>query len=423
VRYLLAVQAPVYPIDSNRFATESAFAIHLKSISRALEPQFDCLVLLAPVLTREAYDRSKSSLTELSAIDDSIAHMPVPEAGMSIVDFWKNAWPLWRRLRSTVKTVGFVHSGMSADTWRPFLAMLNLAAWVERRPSLFAIDIDFRKLSRRSYELGTWSRKSYLFNRVFHDVAKRFQVWFAIRTSDLVLLKSTSMVSDLGGGRENVRFFLDAAHGDDDVISAAQLEQRLARFNTRDRDLRVVYFGRLVPYKGCDLMLEAIAAARARGAGVTLTLIGDGESREELRSQADRLGLAGAVTFMPSVRYGPALFDLVDQADIAIAAPKIEDTPRAALDAMARGLPLVAFDIDYFKTLAETSGAVLLASWPKSASLAEQLQHLDSDRSRIVEMSRKAVVFARANTQDIWLRRRVAWTFDALRRRDRQAQP
>jgi glycosyltransferase involved in cell wall biosynthesis len=420
--YLIAVQAPAYPLGPGRFAIESAFAEHLKMMVRMLEGRFDRIVLLAPTLAPQVYEHSKSSLAELSAGDDRIVLEPLPEAEFSIGRFWWNIRPLWRRLRGIAKQAGIVHTGMSESAYRPYLALLNLAAWLESKPIVFFIDIDFRQLSRRYYKLGDWSYKSYLINRLFHDKVKRAQVGWAIRNCDLVLLKSVSMVAELGQGRDNVKFFLDAAHGDKDVISNAQLEQRIARLDDTARELQIVYFGRLVPYKGCDYIVEAVARARARGARIAMTFIGDGECLPQLKEQAHALGIAGSVTFLPSVRYGPELFDLVDRADLAIAAPRVEDTPRAALDAMARGLPIVAFDVDYNKTLSETSGAVAIASWPEPASLADQLLNLDKDRSRIVEMSRKAVAFARENSQDFWLQQRLRWTFEAFDRRSAVAE-
>jgi glycosyltransferase involved in cell wall biosynthesis len=164
-------------------------------------------------------------------------------------------------------------------------------------------------------------------------------------------------------------------------------------------------------------MVEAIASARAKGARVKMTFIGDGEVLPDLKQQVDRLGVADAVAFLPAVPYGRSLFDLVDQADLAIASPKVEDTPRAALDAMARGLPILAFDIDYFRSLAEASGAVALATWPNAQSLADALKRLDDDRSQLARMTASAVPFARENSQDKWLKQRLAWTLEAIARR------
>ena len=121
--------------------------------------------------------------------------------------------------------------------------------------------------------------------------------------------------------------------------------------------------------------------------------------------------MENAVSFHPLVRYGASLFQLLNDAHLAIATPLTEDTPRASFDAFARGLPLLAFDITFYRDLAE-SGAVALATWPSVEFLAEQLVVLSQDRQRLARMAEAAVVFARENTQAYWLNKRIGWTLN-----------
>ncbi len=60
--------------------------------------------------------------------------------------------------------------------------------------------------------------------------------------------------------------------------------------------LRACFVGRLVPYKGPDMLLEATAPLLRDGA-MTLQMIGDGPMREALVAQANTLGISKAVTF------------------------------------------------------------------------------------------------------------------------------
>jgi glycosyltransferase involved in cell wall biosynthesis len=82
---------------------------------------------------------------------------------------------------------------------------------------------------------------------------------------------------------------------------------------------------------------------------------------------------------------------------------------------MARGLPVLAFDISYFRDLSQASQAVVLARWPEPAALAERLEELAADPERLAAMARCGVVFARSNTQAVWLERRAAWMRDVMR--------
>ncbi len=60
--------------------------------------------------------------------------------------------------------------------------------------------------------------------------------------------------------------------------------------------LRIAFVGRLVPYKGPDMLVEA-AIPLLRDGLATLDVIGDGPLMQELRGQVDAAGVAGAVRF------------------------------------------------------------------------------------------------------------------------------
>jgi glycosyltransferase involved in cell wall biosynthesis len=59
--------------------------------------------------------------------------------------------------------------------------------------------------------------------------------------------------------------------------------------------LRVAFVGRLVPYKGADMLLEAVAPL-VRAGQVRVDVVGDGPEREALSRQVAAEGLAGGVT-------------------------------------------------------------------------------------------------------------------------------
>ncbi|MET0209250.1 MAG: hypothetical protein ABW220_09405 [Burkholderiaceae bacterium] len=133
-----------------------------------------------------------------------------------------------------------------------------------------------------------------------------------------------------------------------------------------------------------------------------------------MKQQVREAKLDDAVEFEPPVAYGAPLFERLRDVHLSVAAPLIEDTPRAAFDSMARGIPIAAFDITYFQDLARESGAVRVTNWPEAEGLAQAFVELAADRPRLAGMSRAAVAFARANTQDIWLKRRTQWLLELV---------
>jgi glycosyltransferase involved in cell wall biosynthesis len=117
---------------------------------------------------------------------------------------------------------------------------------------------------------------------------------------------------------------------------------RFAAPQTRDPGpLRAVFLGRLVPYKGPDMALEA-AAPLMRAGRLTLDIVGDGPLMEPLRAQAEALGLAPAFHgWLPQERAAR----VAGAADLLLFPSVREFGGGAVVEAMALGLcPLV---VDY----------------------------------------------------------------------------
>lgn len=94
--------------------------------------------------------------------------------------------------------------------------------------------------------------------------------------------------------------------------------------------------------KGLDLLLEALAVARAHcPRPLLLTLIGSGPDRARLEAMAARLGLADQVRFAGECR---APQRLVAQADLFVLPSRREGLPNALLEAMAVGTCALAAD-------------------------------------------------------------------------------
>jgi glycosyltransferase involved in cell wall biosynthesis len=103
----------------------------------------------------------------------------------------------------------------------------------------------------------------------------------------------------------------------------------------------VIATGRLAQEKGFDLLLEAWAAASAARPGWVLRIHGAGPEREALEGQAQRLGITGSVEFAgPTDEIAAALV----RGSVFAAPSRAEGFPMALLEAMACGLPCVAFD-------------------------------------------------------------------------------
>ncbi len=104
---------------------------------------------------------------------------------------------------------------------------------------------------------------------------------------------------------------------------------------------RAIAIGRASPEKGFDVLLEALARARAAGADVRLELVGSGPERGRLVAQSERLGLGDAVTFVDPIARA-ALHARVLAAHAVVVPSRREGLGLVAVEALALGRPVIA---------------------------------------------------------------------------------
>ncbi|MGF1465489.1 MAG: glycosyltransferase family 4 protein [Sandaracinaceae bacterium] len=104
---------------------------------------------------------------------------------------------------------------------------------------------------------------------------------------------------------------------------------------------RFAFLGRLIPLKGVDIAIEALA--KMRHADARLTVVGDGPSREEWEGLARRLGLEDRVTFTGWLKQAEAAIHLRD-ADALLMPSLHESGGNVVLEAMATSVPVIAVD-------------------------------------------------------------------------------
>ncbi|MES9604653.1 glycosyltransferase [Actinomadura sp. NPDC000929] len=107
-------------------------------------------------------------------------------------------------------------------------------------------------------------------------------------------------------------------------------------------DLPVVAcVGRLAYEKGVDLLLEVWERVAGRHPGWRLHVYGGGPDEEDLRARADAAGLSGSVEFRGVVC---EVEEALVEASVFALPSRAEGFPMSVLEAMAYGLPTVAFD-------------------------------------------------------------------------------
>jgi glycosyltransferase involved in cell wall biosynthesis len=112
-----------------------------------------------------------------------------------------------------------------------------------------------------------------------------------------------------------------------------------------DGRIRVLFYGRLEARKNPELALRAVAAARANGLEVSLTMVGrnNGDYTERvLRPLQAELGLHD-VTYIPHVDVD-SLRQILADSDVAILASRFDNSPLTIFEALSSGVPVITSD-------------------------------------------------------------------------------
>ena len=216
------------------------------------------------------------------------------------------------------------------------------------------------------------------------------------RVSDTLIGVSTATVDDLVrlhiAGRSKFRVIpigLDLAPFADPPAGAREGFRRES--GVGPEEILLTYVGRIAPIKRVDVMLRAVARARALGAPVHLAIVGDGAQRPELEQLAASLGIAESVRF---VGYRAEVTSVAAGADVALLSSDNEGTPVSLIEAAAAGTPAVATAVGGVPDVV-TPETGILASAGDSDALASAIVAMTTDpetRQRLGEAARRHVM-------------------------------
>lgn len=161
------------------------------------------------------------------------------------------------------------------------------------------------------------------------------------------------------------------------------------------RAIEIVAVGRLIPKKGFDVLIDAIAKVRGSIAAQG-TIIGGGPEETRLREQVTRLGVGDRVELLGARPNAEAL-RIVDRADLFVLPCRVDESgdrdgiPVALMEAMARGVCVISGDLPAIRELILDGKTGVMVPPGDVAALAAALDRVGRDaglRSRLGEAGR-----------------------------------
>ncbi len=178
---------------------------------------------------------------------------------------------------------------------------------------------------------------------------------------------------------------------DQEVFFPRDRSEARRRLKLEAEDKILLSVGALVPVKGFDRLIDAMALLKREEQGSLLKLfvIGEGSERRALESRISNLKLEARVRLL-GAKPQAELADWYSAADLFCLASHREGCPNVVIEAMACGLPIVATNVGGVAELvaAETGRVFEAYSAKKIAEEVEKALAVDWNRNLIAHFSR-----------------------------------
>jgi glycosyltransferase involved in cell wall biosynthesis len=163
-------------------------------------------------------------------------------------------------------------------------------------------------------------------------------------------------------------------------------------------------------YKNQSGFLRIAAQVRQHMPHAEFVLVGDGPLRPELEQEAASLGLGASAIFLGDRQDMPAV---LASFDVAVNTSDSESLSNVILEAMAAGLPTVAYNVGGNSELVTEERGVLIAAGDE-ASFAGSVQKLLADSALREQLGRNAQRFVKENFSLDQVRQRYADLYVSL---------
>lgn len=145
-------------------------------------------------------------------------------------------------------------------------------------------------------------------------------------------------------------------------------------FGLNEEDYVIVNVARFEPQKGHSFLLQALKDLLPKvNQKVVVLLVGSGNEQEKIEAETRQLGLQDMVYF---TGYRKDVPDILAASDVSVMTSYYEGIPRALMESMALGLPVVATDVPGTRSLIRPSQTGFLVKYGDVAGFSGALVNL-----------------------------------------------
>ncbi len=182
-----------------------------------------------------------------------------------------------------------------------------------------------------------------------------------------------------------------------------------------------LFVGRLVPYKGLEIFLEAMADLP----GAEAVIVGEGPLLASLSALVEKLGMEGRIHFAGPMDAAQVAEHMAHARALVLPSVNASETfGLVQLEAMAAGVPVVASDLPTgVREVGEPGRTCLLVPPSDSGALSQALGGLMNDSGKAREMGAAGRLrFEERYTRALMMDRLLDW-YDSLLTTDRKGTP
>lgn len=365
-------------ISPSGYSTNGGFPFQMWAISQ----QFDQMRLLIT----QPDEPSPGNLTPLRGHQLSVQILPTPGGGffhkLNLITWsWKNIPIIWRE----VKKADAIHAAVPGD-----VGSIGLVVALVQGKRLFV------------RHCGTFGEPQTISDRILFWLLER------TATEKRIVLATGGSDSPPSKKNPNIGWIFST------TLSQVELEQTpRANAWSPGEALRLITVCRLAEGKNVQAILQALPLLQQKLFRVHLDVLGDGRHRRSLEKLATELCLTESVTFHGNVDHESVLKNLSKSHLFIFPTNVKEGFPKAVLEALACGLPIIATRVSVIPQLLKNGSGVLLDD-TSAPAVAKAILGVLSQPEKLSEMGSLAREAAQGYTLEAWgetigQRLRAAW--------------